>query len=1833
MSGFNVFRSVPKFAVSSLAAALVAAFPAAHAAGPSYGHGHVIKTGDTKVHKSGRDYTYLEADRGGKIVGWNVDVDDRPGTLVYAKRGGYISLKNADIEAENSRNDSRSSKQGPAVKASGSSFHQSSQIRLEDGSVRTHNQKSPALQASDGGAIHVDGTRLRTSGKHSDVVQAVSGGQVTLRDADILSTGREADGVYVAGRNSKVSVTGSDIETRDNGSNGVSVRDGGKANIVRSDIETEGHGSDGVNVSGRRSIASITSSEISTDGYGSDGVSVSHDGRADIARSRIRTDGQNAHGVNVSGGTATVTRSLIDTDGNNADGVNVSGDDSLAFIKSSTIKTDGHGSDGVNVSDDGKAVIVRSRIYTDGRHSDGVSVSRGGEALVHESFITTLDDDSAGVNVNRGGEALVNESLIATLGEDSVGVDVSKGGEALVNKSLITTLGKDSVGVDASEGGEALVNKSAIATLGRNSVGVDVSEGGEVLVNKSAITTLGKDSVGVDVSRGGEALVNKSLIATLGRDSVGVDVSEGGEALVNESVVATLGKRSVGVDVSKGGEVLINKSAIATLGEDSAGIDVSKGGQALVNESLIVALGEDSVGVNVGDGGLAVLIDTSVKTKEHGSHSLVASDEGSVLVGDNVRISTMGNGSTAVVVDDGALAVLADSRIRTDGRNADGVKVSDDGTAIIADSRIYTDGRNADGVRVSDDGKAFITDSRIHTDGRNADGVDVSDGGKAVIKRSVIATDGDRAQGVDVSGGGKAIVTRSLIDTDGSNADGLRVSGADSVAYVKSSRIRTEGYGSDGVDARDGGKVIITDSRIRTEGERADGVDIEAGTAEIKSSSIQTAGNASDGINVGGQGSLVLEDSKVEAAHGVGVGVSGKSQALLKLSEIQSGSTGVAVQGGSSVTVTGSAVSAANTALSIQGAGSKATLSGSELAANFAGGTALDVHSGAEAHFENTKLNAQGTGLRADGAGTKVSGDKSSITAGTAPGQNTLLVAPPTPPAAAVAVSATNGAQVNLSASNVLAHGNEGVAAKAKGGTLSIKGGTISATGAGSTAVWAESPAGQGQSKINVAGAAVSTGGNGAVAVKATGGHSAILVEKASSISTQGQGSYGLLSEQGGLITLQDSKVNVAGANTAAARVQSVVADQNAASRLVVKGSTLVAAGANATGIELENSARVTLTDSTVRATGASMVSTLSQGGQTQDIVVGSGATMVENNGTLLQVNRSGEGGSSKVLLDLQNHSVTAGNIIDGLQTALTGQGGTYVTLGALATFNGYVSGVRQITTKGGNQKLKFDAGSTMDELSIDNHASTSGGTIDNPIVVYGNVSVDNATLGGNWTIQGVLISTNGGVVSPGNSVGVISANSINWGPGTIYRAEINQAGQADLMQVTGSSAADISNASLVVSPENGVGGFRLAHDYTILTANGGVQGEFASTEWTGTKYPLIAMDTLYSQNAVAVRMDVDKQALNTMDFTPNQRSAGFGAASVVGKNASADAAFFSSNPAQAFDQLSGEVHATARSLLFSDLLSTSGLMQSQMRSNLGAVAQPGQQQASAGAAATVDRPLWVQLNAGSLHADGDGNAADAHRSSTRLMFGGDSAVGAGWRLGAAGAVSSGDFTVDGRGSDGRLSSYTMMLYGGNSWNLGSGKLNLLLGGGYTKHDVDTKRNVNVASAQTLRADYHGSTWQMFGDVGYAIPWGGTHNVEPYVNVSWYNQRMDSFNETGGDAALRSGSGSNSLSSYSLGLRSALVFPGTTNAFTLRTNLAWRHAAGDRTPSRSMSFIEGAGGAFSIAGVPIAKDSLLVGVSAEVSLDEHAAMGLSYTGEYGSGYSDSTGSLFLKLRF
>ncbi|WP_151208925.1 autotransporter outer membrane beta-barrel domain-containing protein [Bordetella petrii] len=1282
---------------------------------------------------------------------------------------------------------------------------------------------------------------------------------------------------------------------------------------------------------------------------------------------------------------------------------------------------------------------------------------------------------------------------------------------------------------------------------------------------------------------------------------------QGGKIYADGTELRTRGTGSDVVQALDGGQVFLRGTEIASEGRDSDGVKVyGRGASASVDRSRILTRGRDADGVSVKHGGIAVVSKSSIQTSGRSADGISVSGERSLVVGDSLKISTKGENSHGVDVEDGGTLLLSRGDVESKGKDGRGVAIDDGGRAVIVGSKVSASGDRGIALHVDDkDSQAIVIGSRLQSSGRSGQAVLIEDGADALIAGSTIVADG---LGVQVQGKGSQLIG---LDVD--------------------------------IDAE-------SEARYRQSREPALGLRVEdQAKALLVGGSIQAKGDQATGVSVGGSGSLVFAagtDIRATGDDSTGMRVSRDARAILVGSDIQGGGKGLDItKGGQAGTVGGTvtATDARGVALSVSGRDSVAATIGTNLTADGQDGVAVEVRDAGRAYLIDSSLNARAVGLRAEGKDASVVSVGSSITAGTEIVPVGRAYSEP-----AVGVASDTGATVILIGGDVTALGDNSVAAQATSGDMLIAGTKIGTSGTNATAVLAQQPEQDGKrgrdwhatsSRIAVIGSTVSTTGAEAAAVKADGKRSEILVAK-SAVNTAGQGSHGVVVQDGGKVALVDSTVQVSGEQTAAARVQSEVSRYHrSVSELYINGTTLAATGENSAGIELDNSANVYLQESTVSATGASLVSTLSQRGQTQNITVGNGANLVENNGTLLQVNRSGDSGSSKVNLDLQDGSVTAGNIVDDLAVPLSGNGGTYVKLGALATYDGKMIGVREVTTEGGNQKINFEGGSTIGNLSIDNKAVTSGGTTAQRILAEGDVTIDDATLGGNWKIDGKLTSKNGGIVKPGNSVGTVSTAGIDWQAGTVYQAEINEAGQSDLVEVTGPDSADIANSSLVVSEENGAGRFRLNQDYTVLTAAGGVQGEFVSADWTGTAYPLIAMDTLYSDNAVAVRMGVNRQALSTMDFTSNQRATGFGAASVAGANATVDEAFFSSDPAQAFDQLSGEVHATARSLVFADMLSTNAALQSQMRANLGATLLPGQPMAAsdgtpAGAQPkSASYPLWVRFNAASINNDGDGNTASAHYSTTRLLVGADAGIGGGWRLGAAGGASTGDFNVKDRSSDGTINNYTFALYGGNSWILGPGKLNLLLGGGYTRHNIDTDRNVSLGAGQELSADYHGSTWQLFGDLGYAIPWGETHHVEPYVNVSWFNQRMSGFSESGGDAALSSSASTAKLSSYTLGLRSALVFPGKTNAFTVRTNLGWRHAGGDRSPTRSMQFIEGAGSAFSIAGAPIAKNSLLVGLSGEVSLDSNFAMGLSYDGEFGSGNADNAGSLFMKVRF
>lgn len=1471
--------------------------------------------------------------------------------------------------------------------------------------------------------------------------------------------------------------------------------------------------------------------------------------------------------------------------------------------------------------------ISGKNVSVKGRAGNLVNANSGGEINLQNADIEASRAQH-GHNTQQGpAVSATGDSGRGRHGHDSV---------VTLEGGKVTTHNSNSPALRASQrGGEIHADGTKLHTYGSQSDVVQALDGGKVTLRRTEITSEGKRSDGIEVSgRGSSVTVDRSRISTRGESSDGVSVGSGGVAFIEKSGIQTNGRSADGVDVSgRGSFAVVDTSRISTHGEDSDGVNVDNGGAALIGKSSIQTSGRSADGVKVSGWGSSVAVDRSY-------------------------ISTRGENSDGVSVNNGGVASIEKSSIQTNGRSADGVVVSGKHSRVVADSiHVSTKGDNSTGLKVEDDGSLWLSHGDVESKGRDGKGIAVDDRGRALVVGSNVSVSGERGIALDVDGrGSHAVVLGSSLQSSGRNGQAVLIeNGGD--AIVAGSTITAKGLGV-GVQGEDSAFVGIgvdvaveSSGRDRHHQNPATGILVEdKGKALLVGGSVQASGRGATGVAVSGSGSLVSAfGTEIDAAgsDSAGMRISKGANAILVNSQVQGSDEGIDVSRGAHLGVIGGSVAATGShgvAVSISGNDSAAVMMGTDLTAGGRDGVAVDVRGAGQAYLKDSSLNARGVGLQADGRGTSVVSVGSTIVAGSDSEPNVRRFhSDPS-----VGVAASNGAKVALIGGSVEALGDGSVGARAAGARILADGVDISASGTNATAVLAqqaETSHGHGRdrhalsSQIAVIGSTVSTTGAGAVAVKANGKRSAVFVDD-STVTTAGQGSYGVVSEDGGKVVLNNSTVNVSGEGTAAARVQSDTSWHNReVSGLYVNGSDLTAAGENSAGIELQNSGNVYLKDSTVSATGASLASKLDRGYQTQNIVVGSGATLVDNNGTLLQVNRSGDSGSSRVNLDLQDGSVTAGNIIDDLGSALSGNGGTYVNLGALASYDGKMIGVRDVATNGGNQKIHFEGGSSIGSLSIDGKAVTSGGTIDQRIIATGDVTVDDATLGGNWAIGGKLTSKNGGIIKPGNSVGIISTNSIDWQPGSIYQAEINEAGKSDLLEVTGSGVANIANTSLVVSEENGQGRFRLNHDYTILTAVGGVDGEFASANWTGTAYPLIAMDTLYSNNAVAVRMGVNRQALNTMGFTPNQRSAGFGAASVAGANATADEAFFSSDPARAFDQLSGEVHATARSLVFSDMLSTNAALQSQMRANLGARMQPGDLTVADDGTPSTTKPkssaypVWVRLNAAGIDLDGDGNTASAHYTTTRLLVGGDVGIAGGWRLGAAGGISSGDFTIKNRSSDGTLGNYTFALYGGNSWKLGMGKLNLLLGGGYTRNDVETNRNVTLGASQKLSASYHGSTWQLFGDLGYAIPWGEANNVEPYVNISWFDQRMNGFNESGGDAALGSSASTASLSSYTLGLRSALTFPNKAKALTIRTDLGWRHAGGDRSPTRSMSFIEGAGGVFSIAGAPIAKDSFLAGLSGEVTLGKYLVMGLSYHGEYGSGYADNAGSLYMKMRF
>ena len=257
------------------------------------------------------------------------------------------------------------------------------------------------------------------------------------------------------------------------------------------------------------------------------------------------------------------------------------------------------------------------------------------------------------------------------------------------------------------------------------------------------------------------------------------------------------------------------------------------------------------------------------------------------------------------------------------------------------------------------------------------------------------------------------------------------------------------------------------------------------------------------------------------------------------------------------------------------------------------------------------------------------------------------------------------------------------------------------------------------------------------------------------------------------------------------------------------------------------------------------------------------------------------------------------------------------------------------------------------------------------------------------------------------------------------------------------------------------------------------------------------------------------------------------------------------------------------------------------------------------------DLTFWAQGLGGWGRTDSDGNAASVTSRFGGFLSGVDAWFGDTARAGFVAGYQRSNLHVDARASSAGIDSIQIGAYAGSRL----GALNVRGGASYSFDSIDTSRSIAFPGfSDQAHAKFHGHVGQVFGEVGYGMTFSHVA-VEPLAGLAYVHVRDGAFLESGGAAAL-SGSSTHENIGYSfLGFRAATVLPlANGTALVPRASVQWQHAFGDVTPVAGLAF-QGTGTAFSVAGVPIARNTALIETGFDWRFSPQARLGAFYQGD------------------
>ncbi len=618
--------------------------------------------------------------------------------------------------------------------------------------------------------------------------------------------------------------------------------------------------------------------------------------------------------------------------------------------------------------------------------------------------------------------------------------------------------------------------------------------------------------------------------------------------------------------------------------------------------------------------------------------------------------------------------------------------------------------------------------------------------------------------------------------------------------------------------------------------------------------------------------------------------------------------------------------------------------------------------------------------------------------------------------------------------------------------------------------------------------------------------------------------------------------------------------------------------------------------------TGAATVTntgTVESTGSGKSILFSGGAAHTLNLGTGSVLNGNVQGGTGTDNLVLQGTGTESAAKFLGFETLdMQGTDWTLTGTGTFTTSATVTSGRLAV-----NGDLTIDTG--IGPLSI-----LSGGI-----------------LGGSGAINGTV--TNGGTIAPGNSIGTLTVANVIFSPHSLFSVQIDppaviEPSHSDELVVE--DTATIVDSTAMVSVSAAPGTYTAGTRYLILDAHTR-SGEFGGVTDNSAFLDFTLDQTIANQVWLQITTVAD---FASVAQTPNQKAAAGGVQPLGPGNGVYDAvvALDASTARGAFDQLSGEIHASTKGAL----LDQSRFMREATLGRLGERLDPALfQPAPLAYASPAARPAmpswpgtpggggfsaWGQVFGSDATHSGDGNAAGLDRQIGGFFAGGDWTGDSGWRFGVATGVDAATIDEPARASTASVSGTHLAAYGG----LDGGAFAVRGGAAIAWQDIATRRGVAFPGyTDTLTAAYGARTMQVYGEVARPFALGGA-KLEPFAGAAWVGADVDGFTERGGAAALSAPTSHASTTLTTLGLRYDRPLDlGGTSAW-LTGAIAWQHAFGGLAPTSDLAF---AGGTpFTIAGTPRAADVLKLDLGLVAALGPRAVGRLSYSGEIGDGVQD-----------